>query len=137
MKIAISGGEVCFSTIGNEQSAHYVIVGDPVWQVKSLQENIKAGEVLVTPKAWFSTQESLYQYTHFKDARHYKVTGMKDMEGTYRQHEAVMNFYEMKKKLEGDDLSSATSLTAMDTSLEPFGLEIAYERSQKFSRKVK
>lgn len=52
VKIAISGGDVDFSLIGNKSSSHYAIVGEPVWAAKALQENIKAGEILVSMKAW-------------------------------------------------------------------------------------
>lgn len=52
VKIAISGGTVQFSLIGNELSSHYAVIGEPVWAAKSLQENIKAGETLVSTKAW-------------------------------------------------------------------------------------
>lgn len=119
VKIAISGGEVSFSFIGNELSSHYAIVGDPVWQVKSLQNNIHPGDILVTPKAWFYTQDSLYLHQYNRELRHYKVTGFRNnLEFIERQHEAILNFYEMKKKLDEDQ--NSLSMTFNESSIDPF-----------------
>ena len=124
-----------FSLIGNEKSSHYVIVGDPIWQVKSLQENIKAGEILVTIKAWFYAQESLYSYVYNRDLRFYKVENFKDNLGVaQRQQEATLNFYEMQRKMGKDELSSA-SVTLHDQSFDPFSLNELFKTDETFSCK--
>lgn len=131
-------GEVFFSTIGNELSAHYAIVGDPVWQVKELQNIIKAGEVLVTPKVWFYAQESNY-VSHFnKDSKSVKVTGFKDdSEGVHHQHAAVFNFIEMRKQMVENEKES-TSVTIPDTltpSTEALAFGNNLDQSPNYSRK--
>lgn len=109
-----------------------MIVGDPIWGVKSLQESIKPGEILVTPKAWFYAQESLYIYQHVRDLRHFNVTGFRDqMEVLQRQQEAVMNFNEMHKKMEEDRDLSGASVTLQ--SLEPFSMNIQVDEREPVS----
>lgn len=115
MKLAISGGEVYFSLIGNEASSHYVLIGEPVWQVKSLQELINPGETLVTPKAWFYVQKYLYVYEYVRDQRCYKVVGFKDnLMVAQRQQEASIDFHEMERFAD-----IASSLSSMHNSYEP------------------
>lgn len=85
--------------------------------------------------AWVHVQDSLYLHSHNKELRCYKVTGYKDeSQGALHQQEALMNFQEMRKKIE--DYSSA-SITFKDPSqLEPFatGLE---RNVQSYSRELK
>lgn len=121
VKIAISAGEVHFSNIGNELSSHYVIIGDPIWQVKSLQEEISPRDVLVTPKAWFYVQETFYIFEHKKDAKHFKVKGFSDLVGvSQRQYEAAMRIQTINQRLEeenggGSLLNSSISHLTLST----------------------
>lgn len=135
MKIAISGGEVFFSFIGNELSTHYAIVGDAVWQVKHLQDNIRPGEVLVAPKAWYYTQDSLYVHQYDRKLRHYKVTDFENsLKFVERQHEAILNFYEMKKKFDEDQ--NSVSLTFNESSADPFFDRSSETEADNYSRKM-
>lgn len=140
VKIAISGGTVTFSLIGNEHSSHYAMIGDPVWQVKALQEKINPGEILVTPKAWFYIQETLYEYLYMRSFRYYKVVGFKDHLGiAQRAHEAILNFDEMKHKLEKTfdansissakfPNSSAISSAKFEPSVDPYFADLKTPR---------
>lgn len=92
VKIAISCGLVHFSLIGNEQLSHYVIVGEPIWQVKTLQDHVIGGEILVTSIAWFFAQNSLYTYEYMREQRCYKITGFRDQTNVIRQQFEVMRF---------------------------------------------
>lgn len=99
---------------------------------------IKAGEVLVSTKAWFYAQESGYK--HFlKDTKSVKVTGFKDdLKGTDHQQTAAFNFIEMRRQadqIDGPESASAT-LDALSPSIEAFGYGNAVDRSQNFSRKI-
>lgn len=48
VKIAISSGEVYFSLIGTETNSHYVVVGQPIWDVKFGERLCVAGSVVVS-----------------------------------------------------------------------------------------
>lgn len=97
---------------------------------------IKAGEVLVSMKAWFFAQEAGYK--HFlKDHKSVKVTGFKDdLKGANHQQNAAFNFIEMRRQadqIDGLESASAT-LDALSPSIEAFGYGTAVDRSQNFSR---
>lgn len=133
VKIAISGGEVFFSLIGNESSSHFVVVGDPVWQVKMLQESIKPGEILVSSKAWFYAQESLYIHEYVRDHRCYKILAFTDdLEVAQRQHEAILNFKEMQKQLDRDQ-SSILSANTHEPSFDPFAFESLVNTNETYA----
>lgn len=113
-----------------------MIVGDPVWQVKRLQDCIKAGEILVSSKAWIYAQESLYTYQFIKDHRHYKVLAFKDdLEVAQRQHEAILNFNEMQKQLDQQRDQSSVSVTLHESSFDPLTFEARRNRPETYERK--
>lgn len=118
VKISISAGEVFFSSIGDRNSSYFVIVGDPVWDAKDLQESIKAGEVLVSNLTWFYVQESLYKFEFIKESKFYKVLSFRDyfIDVLQRQHEAAMYISEHI----ADDRSNRSSPSAsiFDKSFE-------------------
>lgn len=130
VKLAISGGGVHFSLIGNEISSHYALVGDPVWQVKALQDTIKPGETLVTPKAWFYAREYLYTFTYItRNPRCYKIIGfLDDSKVSQRQHETILELHEMERMLDRDSVSSVM----MNGSFEPiYDTRVAASSSSK------
>lgn len=131
VKIAISGGEVYFSLLGNQLSSHYVVVGDPVWSAKALQDNINPGEVLVAAKAWRYVQESNYIFNFEADSRIFKIMGFKaNLEIMLRQQEAIINFNEMEKRLDESEMS----LTMFDQSTEHFSVNAAeLEKNQTYT----
>lgn len=134
VKIAISAGEVHFANIGNELSSHYAVVGDPVWQVKSLQECIKSGEVLLTSKAWFYAEKSFYAFEHNKDLKHYKVTGYSDQtEVSQRHFDATLSFYARKKKIEEDNETGSKSVTLLNSSVNQYSLDMPQEDNDHFA----
>jgi class 3 adenylate cyclase len=53
VKIAISAGELYFSLIGNELSSHYVVVGQPIWDVKHAEKLCNPGDIIVTKTGLF------------------------------------------------------------------------------------
>ena len=111
VKIAISCGEVDFSLIGDESSAsHYALVGEPVWQVKALQELISPGEVLLTWKGWYFTQDTRYEYQAIREHRYYKIKGFKQqLNLILEQYESSLHFQEMQKNLSKNMESTSTS----------------------------
>lgn len=108
--------------LGDDISSHYVIVGDPVWEVKSLQDDIKPGETLMSKKVWPYVQEQLYKHKYIKSAGHYKIYGFKDcLEIAKRQHLAFLDFnHELQLKFVKDktDQSSLSELLTQETSFD-------------------
>jgi class 3 adenylate cyclase len=87
VKIAIAVGLVHFSAIGNEHSSHYVLVGEPLWKVKSLEKLTNPGEILITQKTWNYAQKELYSQEYQSDRKCHKLIDFKDtMGGIQRQY---------------------------------------------------
>ncbi|XP_013163022.1 PREDICTED: adenylate cyclase type 10-like isoform X2 [Papilio xuthus] len=78
VKVAISAGVSHFSIIGGGELslAHYVIVGQPVWDVKTAEYMSSAGDVLTTASAWIYVNEAEYCTQPCGDGRHTKVLGI-------------------------------------------------------------
>ncbi|CAH0401381.1 unnamed protein product [Chilo suppressalis] len=79
VKIAISAGLSHFSIIGGEgkdTQSHYVIVGQPVWDVKMAEYMSTAGDVLTSASAWMYVNETEYCTQRCRDGRHTKVLGI-------------------------------------------------------------
>lgn len=121
VKIAISCGEVHFSVIGDENLSHYVIVGEPIWQVKGLQDHILPGEILLTQSAWFFTQETFYTYQFMREHRCYKITGFRDQTNVIRQQYEAMN---MQGETFGMEISEGRSnLSESELTFNPFSYD--------------
>ncbi|XP_053615027.1 adenylate cyclase type 10-like [Plodia interpunctella] len=79
VKVAISAGHSHFSIIGGDTAssqAHYVMVGQPVWDVKMAQYMSTAGDVLTSASAWIYVNEAEYCTQPCGDGRHTKVLGV-------------------------------------------------------------
>lgn len=75
MKVAISAGLSHFSIIGggDTSQSHYVIVGQPVWDVKMAEYMSVAGDVLTSASAWMYVNEAEYCTQPCGDGRHTKA----------------------------------------------------------------
>lgn len=82
MKVAISAGLSHFSIIGDENltqsSSSFVIIGQPVWDVKMAQYMSKSGDVLTAASAWTYVNEAEYWTQPCGDGRHTKVWFIED-----------------------------------------------------------
>nr|XP_049701323.1 adenylate cyclase type 10 [Helicoverpa armigera] len=81
VKVAISAGLSHFSIIGDEHllqssSSSFVIIGQPVWDVKMAQYMSKSGDVLTAASAWMYVNEAEYWTQPCGDGRHTKVLGV-------------------------------------------------------------
>lgn len=127
VKIAISCGLVHFALIGNEQLSHYVIVGEPIWQVKALQDHISGGEILLTNSAWFFTQDSLYTYEYMRDHRCYKITGFRDQTNIIRQQYEIMQY-------RPDGRSNVSESNAnLEMSFDPYTYNMRNIQEERFT----
>lgn len=73
VKLAISAGHVVFAIIGDEKSSHYVVVGQPIWDVKAAEHKSSAGEIIVSHTAWNYINPSEYLFENMSDGLHIKV----------------------------------------------------------------
>lgn len=73
VKLAISAGHVKFSLIGNELNSHYVVVGQPIWDVKAAEHISSAGEIILSSNAWQYVNPTEYLYEVMSDGFHIKV----------------------------------------------------------------
>ncbi|KAI8438178.1 hypothetical protein MSG28_010799 [Choristoneura fumiferana] len=76
VKVAISAGVSHFSIIGGVTQSHYVIVGQPVWDVKMAEYVSTAGDVLTAASAWMYVNAAEYYTQPSGDGRHTKVLGV-------------------------------------------------------------
>lgn len=76
MKVAISAGLSDFSIIGwggPTTQCHYVIVGQPVWDVKKAEYVSVAGDVVTAASVWTYVNEGDYCTEPSGDGKHTKV----------------------------------------------------------------
>lgn len=73
VKVAISAGVSHFSIIGGVTQSHYVIVGQPVWDVKMAEYVSTAGDVLTAASAWMYVNAAEYYTQPCGDGRHTKA----------------------------------------------------------------
>lgn len=88
VKIAISVGEFYFCLVGKKDLyVHYVLVGQPMWNVKAGEKLTQPGEIVITVKAMTYVNLSLYECTELDNKRYFKICGYKDSIGSiHRQH---------------------------------------------------
>lgn len=53
--------------------SHYVIVGQPILDVKTAEKKANAGEIVVSGSAWHYVNPTEYVWEHVNDGIHIKV----------------------------------------------------------------
>lgn len=88
----------------------------------------------MTSKAWRYVQESHYEFHYNRELRYIRIFGFKDsFELIQRQHEAVLNFNEMEKKLEAESIAS---VTLFDPTIESYSENPTSKRNESYSCKL-
>ncbi|KAJ8717345.1 hypothetical protein PYW08_005744 [Mythimna loreyi] len=113
VKVAISAGMSHFSIIGDEESStsSYVIIGQPVWDVKMAQYMSKSGDVLTAASAWMYVNEAEYWTQPCGDGRHTKVLGV----GASWKRVEKFRHYLADKKISDSGLSKSSSSASPET----------------------
>ena len=62
-----------FALIGNVSNSHYVVVGQPIWDVKAAEHISSAGDIIVAMVAWKYVNPSEYIYQEMPDNIHIKL----------------------------------------------------------------
>lgn len=82
IKISISAGDLSFKVIETENFGHYIIVGNPIWDCKSLETIAQPGDILIAQTAWRYVPASEYIFqpgeVSVSIPCYYKVTGFSD-----------------------------------------------------------
>ncbi|XP_063386190.1 adenylate cyclase type 10-like [Cydia fagiglandana] len=73
VKVAISCGVSHFALIGDAAHSHYVVLGQPVWDIKVAENLAVAGDVIASPSAWRHANEAEYISESFGDGTHTRV----------------------------------------------------------------
>lgn len=75
VKLALSAGYVMFSLIGDSKMSHYVVVGQPINDVKAAEKKAHPGEIILSPSAWHYLTPNEYVCEYVSDGNHTKVKG--------------------------------------------------------------
>ncbi|KAK0164573.1 hypothetical protein PV328_003188 [Microctonus aethiopoides] len=62
LRMSISIGDVGFSVIGNDNGRHWILIGKPVEDVRTLIKNCNASDVILTEDAWDYVSPNNYEY---------------------------------------------------------------------------
>ncbi|XP_046390815.1 adenylate cyclase type 10-like [Ischnura elegans] len=76
VKLAISAGTCTFAVIGTETSRHYIIVGDPIPDIRVTEKICVSGDVVLSPSAWKFCNPEHYIHANKGDQGHIKVISL-------------------------------------------------------------
>ncbi|KAJ3648252.1 hypothetical protein Zmor_020070 [Zophobas morio] len=76
VKLAISAGPAVFGLIGNKNNTHYVVVGQPIREVKAAEHISTAGDIMVTTAAYKHVNANEYIVEAIGDNIHVKLIGV-------------------------------------------------------------
>lgn len=58
--------------------SHYIVIGEPIWEVKAGESLCKPGEIIITSKSFDSITKSDYVFELMHDKMHYKLKSFSD-----------------------------------------------------------
>lgn len=58
--------------------SHYIVIGEPIWEVKAGESLCKPGEIIITSKSFDSITKSDYVFELMQDKLHYKLKSFSD-----------------------------------------------------------
>ncbi|KAK9746114.1 Adenylate and Guanylate cyclase catalytic domain [Popillia japonica] len=108
VKLAISAGFVIFSLIGDLKTSHYIVVGQPIFDVKQAEKKSSAGDIIVCHTAWNYLNPSEYLSEYMEDGLHIKVHGLG---ANWR---STQKSYKHQKALDEEETDSKTNLHNMN-----------------------
>ncbi|KAJ8924439.1 hypothetical protein NQ315_007236 [Exocentrus adspersus] len=113
VKLAVASGHLVFSLVGNEESSHYLMTGDPIYAIKAAEHKASAGEIVITARVSRHISANEYLINVLPDGLHAKVLGVgPNWRNMQRQYEDK----EYSQGQLGKDLDGQTSLLS-DTSI--------------------
>nr|XP_034172604.1 adenylate cyclase type 10-like isoform X1 [Osmia lignaria] len=80
VKLAIASGKTYFTSIGDPDSrSHYIITGQPVWDVKFAEGLCRGGDILVAPSSWQWVNPNEYVHEKLPDGIHTLIVACTSM----------------------------------------------------------
>ncbi|XP_011311934.1 adenylate cyclase type 10-like [Fopius arisanus] len=104
VKLAIASGKIYFTSIGDPQRiSHYIITGQPVWDVKFAEGLCKGGDIIVAASSWQLADRNEYVFKTLPDGVHTLILSCNIMwdqtKGTYADSEMAINTDTNSEKL--------------------------------------
>lgn len=69
----MASGHLVFSLLGNKESSHYLMTGDPINDIKSAESKSSAGEIVITARVSRHLGANEYILKVFPDGLYAKV----------------------------------------------------------------
>ncbi|XP_063977452.1 uncharacterized protein LOC135162667 [Diachasmimorpha longicaudata] len=96
VKLAIASGRTYFTSIGDPRKiSHYIITGQPVWDVKLAEGLCKGGDIIVAPSSWQWVDPSEYVFKILPDGVHTLILSCNLMldqaKGIYEDSDIAVN----------------------------------------------
>ncbi|XP_049832787.1 adenylate cyclase type 10-like [Schistocerca gregaria] len=86
VKLAITAGESLFAIIGNDNMKHYMIAGEPIWNIRRAERNWLSGDILVDSKAWSYMRAADYLYKTVNNGQFVKILGVRTEDTEVHPH---------------------------------------------------
>ncbi|XP_071790978.1 adenylate cyclase type 10-like isoform X1 [Asterias amurensis] len=120
VKLGVSIGPVRVTTVGNEESRHYVLSGQAVDDANKAEKFATSGSLVLSPKTWAYTPEhQLFEYRMLEDRRHVSVLSIvaQPIETVGANVDpSYGNQYSRNQKDSGGNLTAGQSVTVIRLS---------------------
>ncbi|KAK9876161.1 hypothetical protein WA026_011277 [Henosepilachna vigintioctopunctata] len=111
VKLGISSGAFLFSLIGDSAVSHYIEVGQPILDSKEILELCRAGDIIITEKAYAYVDSSAYVTECLLNGRYVRIFGVGP---SWRQTQKFLQQQaQTKVSEEADSDTSLSSRTSM------------------------
>ncbi|CAH1106140.1 unnamed protein product [Psylliodes chrysocephalus] len=116
VKLAVACGHITFSLLGDEGNSHYLMIGQPVLDIKTAESKSIAGEIVVSARVSHHISANEYLIELFPDGIHAKVLGVGPNWRNIQRHYDTRTDFEsysiLSANIEGseEDVSFHTSI---------------------------
>ncbi|KAG5893841.1 hypothetical protein JTB14_002567 [Gonioctena quinquepunctata] len=107
VKLAVASGHLTFSLLGDSENSHYLMVGQPIFDIKAAESKSSAGEIVISARVTSHISANEYLIDMVPGTTLAKVLGVGPNWRNIQRH------YENKEDLERYSIMSA-SLSEMD-----------------------
>nr|CAH7718092.1 unnamed protein product [Callosobruchus chinensis] len=122
VKLAVAAGHLVFSLIGDEENSHYLMNGQPIYDIKAAESKSHAGEIIISARVSHHLSANEYLIDLLPDGIHAKVLGVgpnwRNIQRTYENKERVSETYSLlsataslEDDLHQDSMTFAGSMT--------------------------
>nr|CAI5849851.1 unnamed protein product [Callosobruchus analis] len=99
VKLAVAAGHLVFSLIGDDENSHYLMTGQPIYDIKAAESKSHAGEIIITARVSHHLSANEYLIDLLPDGIHAKVLGVgpnwRNIQRTYENKERVSETYSL------------------------------------------